>query len=75
MGFGFCSRTNCHPDDLVLGGGNSKKLKELPPRCRLGGNDYAFTGGFRLWEPATVHAPFTTTQPVDVNKAGKAAKS
>ena len=27
-----------HPDDVVLGGGNSKKLKELPPRCRLGDN-------------------------------------
>ena len=24
------------PDDVVLGGGNAKKLKELPPLCRLG---------------------------------------
>jgi polyphosphate glucokinase len=39
-----------HPDDVVLGGGNAKKLKELPPGCRLGSNDNAFLGGFRLWE-------------------------
>jgi polyphosphate glucokinase len=38
------------PTDVVIGGGNVKKLKELPPRCRAGENDNAFTGGFRLWE-------------------------
>jgi polyphosphate glucokinase len=39
------------PDDIVLGGGNVKKLKELPPGCRVGDNDNAFLGGFRMWEP------------------------
>jgi predicted NBD/HSP70 family sugar kinase len=39
-----------HPDDVVLGGGNAKKLKEIPPGCRLGDNANAFTGGFRLWD-------------------------
>ena len=38
------------PGDIVLGGGNAKKLKELPEGCRLGSNDYAFAGGFRLFE-------------------------
>jgi polyphosphate glucokinase len=38
------------PDDIVLGGGNSKKLKDLPPGARLGDNANAFLGGFRLWE-------------------------
>jgi polyphosphate glucokinase len=38
------------PDDVVLGGGNAKKLKELPPLCRLGDNANAFKGGFRMWE-------------------------
>lgn len=38
------------PDDVVVGGGNVHKLKELPPRCRAGDNANAFTGGFRLWE-------------------------
>jgi polyphosphate glucokinase len=38
------------PDDVVLGGGNVKKLKELPRGCRAGDNGNAFLGGFRLWE-------------------------
>jgi polyphosphate glucokinase len=37
-------------EEVVLGGGNVKKLKELPPGCRPGDNANAFTGGFRLWE-------------------------
>jgi polyphosphate glucokinase len=37
------------PDDTVIGGGNVKKLKELPPHCRAGGNANAFRGGFQLW--------------------------
>ena len=37
-------------DEVVLGGGNVKQLKTLPPGCRLGTNANAFTGGFRLWE-------------------------
>jgi len=42
--------TALEPDDVVLGGGNAKKLKELPRGCRLGQNANAFLGGFRLWE-------------------------
>jgi polyphosphate glucokinase len=38
------------PDDIVLGGGNVKKLKNLPSGCRQGNNANAFLGGFRLWE-------------------------
>lgn len=38
------------PDEVVIGGGNAKKLKELPPHCRLGDNANAFLGGFRLWK-------------------------
>jgi polyphosphate glucokinase len=39
-----------HPDDVVLGGGNAKKLTKLPPGCRRGDNANAFLGGFRLWD-------------------------
>ncbi len=39
-------------DDVVLGGGNAKKLDAPPAGARLGSNANAFTGGFRLWEPA-----------------------
>jgi polyphosphate glucokinase len=41
------------PDDVVLGGGNVNRLKELPSGCRAGDNDNAFLGGFRLWEEKT----------------------
>ena len=46
-----------HPDDVVLGGGNVKKLKDLPPGCRRGDNSNAFLGGFRLWEDANDGRP------------------
>jgi polyphosphate glucokinase len=45
------------PDEVVLGGGNVKKLKALPPGCRAGDNANAFVGGFRLWEPAGDRKP------------------
>jgi polyphosphate glucokinase len=38
------------PDEVVLGGGNVKELKELPPGCRAVNNTTAFCGGFRLWD-------------------------
>jgi polyphosphate glucokinase len=41
--------TALEPDDIVLGGGNVKELKELPKGCRQGDNANAFVGGFRLW--------------------------
>ncbi len=34
---------------VVLGGGNARLLKKLPPNTRLGDNDNAFRGGLRLW--------------------------
>lgn len=37
-------------DDVVIGGGNVNKLKQLPPQCRAGNNANAFLGGFRLWD-------------------------
>jgi polyphosphate glucokinase len=36
-------------DHVVLGGGNVKKLKRLPPHTRRGDNANAFRGGFRVW--------------------------
>ncbi len=41
------------PEDVVLGGGNVKQLKKLPPGCRAGDNANAFLGGFRLWQEET----------------------
>jgi polyphosphate glucokinase len=39
-----------HVDEVVLGGGQVKKLKKLPEGCREGSNANAFIGGFRLWK-------------------------
>ena len=45
-------------DYVVLGGGNSKLLKKLPPGARLGNNENAFLGGFRMWQKNQVANPF-----------------
>ena len=42
-------RAALNVDDVVLGGGNAKLLKELPKGVRRGANANAFIGGFRLW--------------------------
>jgi polyphosphate glucokinase len=41
---------------VVLGGGNSKNIKKLPPGARLGDNRNAFVGGARLWKKETERA-------------------
>jgi polyphosphate glucokinase len=54
-----------HADDVVLGGGNVKKLKKLPKGCRAGSNANAFLGGFRLWEETSgVKSP--TPRPLEL---------
>jgi polyphosphate glucokinase len=42
-------RTALEADYVVLGGGNARKLKKMPQGARLGNNDFAFLGGFRMW--------------------------
>jgi polyphosphate glucokinase len=37
-------------DSVVLGGGNARLIKKLPPGARIGDNANAFRGGFRLWD-------------------------
>jgi hypothetical protein len=37
-------------DYIVLGGGNAKLIKTLPPKVFLGSNDNAFKGAFLLWQ-------------------------
>jgi polyphosphate glucokinase len=36
-------------DYIMLGGGNTKKVGQPPPWSRLGSNQCAFRGGYRLW--------------------------
>jgi polyphosphate glucokinase len=42
-------QTALEADYVVLGGGNARKLKKMPRGARLGNNDFAFLGGFRMW--------------------------
>ncbi|HFD16756.1 MAG TPA: ROK family protein [Rhodospirillales bacterium] len=36
-------------DEVVLGGGNAKRLRQIPEGCRLGSNALAVRGGLRVW--------------------------
>jgi 6-phosphogluconolactonase len=56
------------PDYVVIGGGNSRQLDQLPPNVRLGDNANAFRGGFALWSPPAGVAAFA---PPAVRVAGE----
>ena len=56
------------PDQVVLGGGNVKKLKELPLGCRAGDNANAFLGGFRLWEEPGARSNSARAKPRPVKR-------
>ena len=43
-------KTALEADYVVLGGGNARLLKDLPKNVRLGENENAIQGGFRLWK-------------------------
>ena len=43
-------REACSADSVVFGGGRAELVDPLPPHCRRGKNEDAFTGGFRLWD-------------------------
>ena len=62
------------PDEVVLGGGNVRKLKELPPGCRAGDNSNAFVGGLRLWEetaePMAPSAPTLVRDDQEARRGG-----
>jgi polyphosphate glucokinase len=63
-----CLVAALEPDDVVLGGGNAKKLKEMPSHCRAGDNANAFSGGFRLWEEAVDPRRPLRAQKVSANE-------
>jgi len=56
-------------DDVVIGGGNAKKLKNLPPGCRAGDNANAFLGGFRLWREPKLTLSGALSTPSGSRKA------
>ena len=48
-------KTALEVDYVVLGGGNARLLKKLPPGSRLGDNANAFRGGQRVWSKSPTH--------------------
>jgi polyphosphate glucokinase len=48
-------KTALEADYVVLGGGNARLLKKLPPGSELGDNANAFRGGLRLWKKSYSH--------------------
>lgn len=61
------------PEDIVLGGGNARHLKDVPRPCRLGDNARAFPGGFRLWAD-TPRARVSAKAPARRKAAKKSAR-
>lgn len=63
-------REGMQADYVVLGGGNVKKLDEVPPGARFGENANAFEGGRRLWEmPEFPRAPEVAPPGADAKPA------
>lgn len=50
-----------HPDETVLGGGNSKLIDPLPENCRRVNNRSAYVGARRLWENSDLYASACAT--------------
>ena len=51
------ARRRSQPDDVVVGGGNARKLRHARrAACAWGRNANAFVGGFRLWKAARMRA-------------------
>jgi FMN phosphatase YigB (HAD superfamily) len=60
------------PDETVIGGGNVRKLKKLPPHTRAGRNADAFRGGFLLWQETGRLATEIAEELLDRRKEGAA---
>ena len=60
-------------DYVMLGGGNTKKLKSMPPGVRIGDNSHAILGGIRLWETTVSEATNPATARPPASAGGKAS--
>jgi len=61
-------KTALEADYVVLGGGNSKKVKKLPSGTQLGSNANAFRGGFRMWQQQQIPRPKYQRHHVETEK-------
>jgi polyphosphate glucokinase len=66
-------RFGLQADYVMLGGGQTKKLRSLPPGVRLGSNSHAIRGGLRMWD--AVDAPRQWRPPVPRRRAPARARA
>jgi polyphosphate glucokinase len=55
-------------DSVLLGGGNSKLMKQLPSHVMLGANSNAIDGGIKLWQDRSIPATATVRVPGKTTK-------
>lgn len=67
--------TALKPDDVVIGGGNAKKLDPLPEGIRLGSNANAFTGGFRMWDKSVMPPASSIISPDNGDQTASSRKA
>jgi predicted NBD/HSP70 family sugar kinase len=67
-------RNSFQPDEIVLGGGNARRLKGLPPVTRLGDDRAAFHGGLRFWDDPRRNAEVRARPSDAADKAGKSKR-
>lgn len=60
-------------DYVLLGGGNAKLMKDLPPGIIIGANSNAILGGLRLWDQPAPSSVAVTPSP-STSTAGKKKK-
>ncbi len=58
-------------DYVLLGGGNARKMKNLPRGVILGSNENAVQGGLKLWDTPIALRPTPRTPPKTKAKNGK----
>lgn len=64
-------------DNVLLGGGNAKLMKDLPAHVVLGANSNAIDGGIKLWEQSAPPVPTPAAKKVaePVRKRGRSSRS
>jgi len=67
-------RLAMQPDEIVLGGGNARRLKRLPDNARLGDKLAAFHGGLRFWDDQARGAKIRVRSADAADKANKSKR-
>jgi polyphosphate glucokinase len=66
-------RQALRPDEVVLGGGNARRLIEVPDGCRVVTNANAFIGGFRMCEGPEAEQFARANTPLDAEQRLRAS--